>query len=406
MAGMEIDTQRMLSDLDELRGIGAVQTGVVRPAYSGMDLAARVWLVRRMEAAGLEVSVDAVGNVFGLPPGDAPCILVGSHSDTQPEGGWLDGAYGVIVGLEIARASLEQGGPRVACVSFQDEEGRFSTLTGSRVWAGLMSLTEADKCRDAAGVSLGEARLSRDGLPECRDISTERFSAFFEIHIEQGPVLDSVGEHIGVVENIVGIRTERMSFLGEQNHAGTTPMHLRRDAFQGLSKFVSTVNARLAEVATPATVWTIGRVDLHPNANSIVPGRADFTIQWRDSDEARLDQMMDVIYATARETAETLRLKWRQFGCDTIAPTRCNVTMLEALAAAAEVLAPGRWRRMPSGALHDAANVSYTMPMAMLFVPSKGGISHSFAEDTERADLALGAKVLCEAVTSLQHVNS
>lgn len=405
MTGFRIDTQRMLADLDALRSIGAVKTGVVRPAYSQADRLARIWLAERMREAGLEVYVDTVGNVFGLPPGDGKCILVGSHSDTQPEGGWLDGAYGVIAGLEIARASLERGGPRIACVSFQDEEGRFATITGSRYWAGLMSLEEVDECRDDTGLRLGQARLEREGLPEPHDVPTSRFSAFLEIHIEQGPVLDTTGERIGVVENIVGIRTEKMSFLGAQNHAGTTPMHLRRDAFQGLNRFVSTVNDRLAAVATPATVWTVGHVDLHPNANSIIPGRADFTIQWRDADDARLDRMADIIHATAREAAAALGLEWQHSGCDRIAPTRSDATLVEALAQAAEDLVPGLWRRMPSGALHDAANVSSVLPMAMLFVPSRGGISHDFAEDTDRADLALGAEVLAGAIARLAAQN-
>ena len=402
MAGFRINTQRMLADLDALRSIGAVKTGVVRPAYSNDDRLARIWLTKRIKEAGLEVSVDAIGNVFGLPPGDDKCILVGSHSDTQPEGGWLDGAYGVIVGLEIARASLEQGGPRVACVSFQDEEGRFSTLTGSRVWAGLMSLGQADECRDNTGLLLRDARSQREGLPEVREVALDRFSEFLEIHIEQGPVLDTTGEQIGVVENIVGIRTEKMSFVGEQNHAGTTPMHLRRDAFQCLSRFIAVVNERLAAVSVPSTVWTVGQVSLHPNASSIVPGRVDFTIQWRDGDDARLDRMRDVIYATAEETARTLGLEWQHFGTDRIAPTQSDAAIVEAMAVAAEKLAPGGWRRMSSGALHDAANVSTLMPMAMLFVPSKGGISHNFAEDTDRADLALGAEVLAEVVASLR----
>lgn len=401
MTGFTINTQRMLADLDTLRSIGAVKTGVVRPAYSEADRLARIWLLERMEQAGLDVSVDAIGNVFGLPPGNGKCILVGSHSDTQPEGGWLDGAYGVIVGLEIARASLEQGGPPVACVSFQDEEGRFATLPGSQVWAGLMLLAEADECCDSTGLPLGKARLERTGLPTPREVPADRFSAFLEIHIEQGPVLDTTGERIGVVENIVGIRTEKIRFVGEQNHAGTTPMHLRRDAFQALNRFVSRVNERLAEVATSATVWTVGHVELHPNANSIVPGRADFTIQWRDADDARLDRMAEIIYATACETADSLGLEWERFGCDRIAPTQSHAGLVDALAKAAEHLAPGLWRRMPSGALHDAANVSSVMPMAMLFVPSKGGISHNFSEDTDRADLALGAEVLANAITNL-----
>ena len=233
-------------------------------------------------------------------------------------------------------------------------------------------------------------------------MSIERFSAFLEIHIEQGPVLDTTGERIGVVENIVGIRTEKMSFIGEQNHAGTTPMNLRRDAFQCLNQFVAVVNERLAAVSTPSTVWTIGQVALHPNANSIVPGRVDFTIQWRDGDDERLDRMQDIIYTTAGETACARGLEWQHFGCDLIAPTQSNAAIVQTMAAAAENIAPGVWRRMSSGALHDAANVSRVLPMAMLFVPSKGGVSHNFAEDTDRADLALGAEVLTEVVACLR----
>lgn len=392
------DSKRLLRDLDALREIGRVSTGVVRPAFSEADIDARAWLVHRMEEAGLEVSVDALGNVFGLPPGNAPALLVGSHSDTQPEGGWLDGAYGVIAGLELARASLEQGGPPIACVSFQDEEGRFGNLIGSRYWTGALSLEEADLGCDDDGLSLAQARVSRDRLPAPRAVSPERFHGFLELHIEQGGLLDLAGEQIGVVGAIVGIRTERMRFTGEQNHAGTTLMHLRRDAFQGLVTLATRLNERLAKVATPATVWTIGRVDLQPNANSVVPGRADFTLQWRDGEEARLDQMRDIIYATAEEVAAEKNLTWERFGCDSLPPTLSDPGLVAALSQAAGELAPGKWRVMTSGALHDAANLSERMPMAMLFVPSIAGISHSFAEDTARADLELGLHVAAEAI--------
>ncbi|RRH70146.1 hydantoinase/carbamoylase family amidase [Falsigemmobacter faecalis] len=395
-----VDTKRMLSDLDALRGIGQVSTGVVRQAFSEADIEARSWLVRRMEEAGLEVSVDALGNVFGLPPGNAPALLVGSHSDTQPEGGWLDGAYGVIAGLELARASLEQGGPAIACVSFQDEEGRFGNLIGSRYCAGSLSLEEADKGCDDNGLSLAEARVIRARLPAPRDVSPERFHGFLELHIEQGGALDLAGEQIGVVEAIVGIRTERMRFCGQQNHAGTTLMHLRRDAFQGLVTMASRINERLAGVATPATVWTIGRVDLQPNANSVVPGRADFTIQWRDAEESRLDQMRDILYSTCEEVAGEMGLSWERFGCDSLPPTLSDPGLVGALSQAAGQLAAGKWRVMTSGALHDAANLSLRMPMAMLFVPSIAGISHSFAEDTAREDLELGLRVAAGAVCS------
>lgn len=401
MAKIEVQPERLLADLDRLRSFGACGNGVVRQAYSETDLAARRWLAERMAEAGLEVRVDPIGNLFGLPKTSEPCLLIGSHSDTQPEGGWLDGAYGVIAGLEIARASLESGGPPVACVSFQDEEGRFTPLTGSRVWARLLPLEEADALTDTEGTSLAEARRLSEGLPAPAEVSPDLFRAFLEIHIEQGPVLDSSGERIGVVENIVGIRGERMRFTGEQNHAGTTPMHLRRDAFQGLVRFTDTLNARLAEVVTPATVWTIGHVALHPNASSIVPGHVDFTMQWRDAEEDRLDRMMEIIRETAAEVAESGGLEWTRSDYAAIPPTRCDARLVDVLAEAAESIAPEVWRRMPSGALHDAANASHRLPMAMLFVPSKRGISHSFEEDTAREDLVLGVEVLAEAASKI-----
>jgi N-carbamoyl-L-amino-acid hydrolase len=401
MGTITINAERLMADLDTLRTIGQQGTGVVRPAYSQTDLAARKWLADRMAEAGLEVHVDAVGNVFGLPPGNEACLLIGSHSDTQPEGGWLDGAYGVITGLEIARASLECGGPPIACVSFQDEEGRFSTLTGSRIWAGHLPLDKADRLVDTAGVTLAEARGKRGDLPAVSEVALDRFRAFLEIHIEQGPVLHRSGERIGVVENIVGIRGQMMSFIGEQNHAGTTPMKLRRDAFQGLVQFANLLNARFEEIVTPATVWTIGHVTVHPNASSIVPGRVDFSMQWRDTDDDRLNRMRDIVNETAKKVAEGRGLQWEIAGYSAIEPTKSDPQLVEALATAAERLAPGSWRRMPSGALHDAANLSSRMPMAMLFVPSINGISHSFEEDTDRADLILGAEVLAEAASRL-----
>lgn len=393
-----IRTERMMNDLDTMRGFGACGTGVVRPAFSEIDIRSRGWLAEQMEAAGLEVHVDEIGNVFGIPSGDGPCFLIGSHSDTQPEGGWLDGVYGVVAGLEIARASREANGPRIACVSFQDEEGRFTPLTGSRVWTGRLALVAADALADSAGVTLAEARRDRGALPPASAVSPDRFSGFLEIHIEQGPVLDIAGERIGVVESIVGIRSQRMSFVGEQNHAGTTPMAMRRDAFQALVAFTAEIERRFAGMVGPATVWTIGQVALHPNATSIVPGRADFWLQWRDGDDTLLDRMRDVIDATAEEVVHRRGLSWSKSDYSQIAATRSDPALVDALARAAGQLAPGAWRRMPSGALHDAANASTRMPMAMLFVPSIGGRSHCFDEDTRREDLVLGAEVLAAAI--------
>ena len=400
MAETTINPQRLLADLHRLRGFGRCGTGVVRPAFSAADIEARLWLAERLREAGLKPHFDPVGNLFGLPPGDARCLLMGSHSDSQPEGGWLDGAYGVIAALEVSRASAEAGGPPVAVVSFQDEEGRFGIINGSAVWSGARSLAEADSLTDSAGQTLAQARASMAEHCEADFLLPDRFTGFVEAHIEQGPVLDSAGEAIGVVETIVGIRSEDFRFIGEQNHAGTTPMALRRDAFQALADFTAALNRNLAGTVTPATVWTIGHVALHPNASSIVPGQVDFTVQWRDGQTSRLDRMHEIIGETARKTAENRGLDLQRHGFLAAPPTPMDDTLTGQLRAAAETIVPGRWRSMPSGALHDATNVARLMPAAMLFVPSIGGISHAFGEDTAEEHLVLGAQVLAQAIPS------
>ncbi len=394
-----INPKRLIKDLSDLRSFGASGNGVVRPAYSDVDMASRRWLAGRIREAGLKPHYDPIGNLFGLPSGDEPAVLIGSHSDTQPEGGWLDGAFGVIVGLEIARASLECGGPPVAMVSLQDEEGRFLGLTGSQVWLGEATLEEADAACDHEGNQLGDIRAA---IPELQDgsfLNPARFQRFYEAHIEQGPVLDRSGEKIGVVEAIVGWRNLPFRFIGQQNHAGTTPMALRRDAFQGLIRFGERLNHVFADLAQPSTVWTIGRVDVHPNAPSIVPGAVQVTLQWRDGDLGRLDRMEQAALALVQEVASDCDLEVEVGEVAALTPSRMDEGLVADLEAAAEAVAPGVWRRMPSGALHDAMVFSTRMPTAMIFAPSIGGVSHSFSEDTATEDLALCAQVLARAIS-------
>ncbi|MBT53619.1 MAG: Zn-dependent hydrolase [Mameliella sp.] len=395
-----VNPDRFLKDLHDLRRFGAsgVGKGVVRPAYSEADIAARDWLAGRMEAADLSVQVDPMGSVFGLCEG--PSLLLGSHSDSQPEGGWLDGALGVIAALEVARAAREAGGPPVSCVSFQDEEGRFGVTTGSAAWSGALARDRLDSLVDPQGVTLPQARAAMgDRLGDWLDPA--RFTGFLEMHIEQGPVMDTSGEAVGVVEAIVGIRDMVITFEGQQNHAGTTPMALRKDAFQALSALNALLNDRLRNVVTPATVWTIGHVTLLPNAHSIVPGKVKFSMQWRDGDAGRLDRMEAIIRETAQEVAAARGLEMSTGPMLGIAPVAMDAGFRAALSEAAEAEVPGRWRVMPSGALHDASNMARMMPAAMVFVPSIGGISHDFAEDTDEADLVTGLKVLAGAVARI-----
>ncbi|MEM5544510.1 hydantoinase/carbamoylase family amidase [Sulfitobacter sp. AS92] len=397
---MKINAARFLKDLHDLRAIGAagVGKGVVRPAYSAADVEAREWLATRMREAGLKIEVDAMGNLFGLAEG--PSILLGSHSDSQPEGGWLDGALGVIAALEVARAAREAGRPAVSVVSFQDEEGRFGVTTGSTVWSGALDQVEADAFTDDAGVSLAEARKAVAGMVT-GPVDPAQFSGYIELHIEQGPTLDDSGEQIGVVSDIVGIRDMKVTFEGQQNHAGTTPMAVRRDAFQAVSAFNSLLNDRLRNVVTPTTVWTIGHVSLHPNASSIVPGKAVFSMQWRDGDSDRLARMEAIIRETAEEVAKTRGMDLSYGSMLGLEPVAMDARLQDALAQAAEEVAPGKWRKMPSGALHDATNVARLMPVAMLFAPSINGISHAFEEDTAEEDLVAAVEVLGRAVAAL-----
>lgn len=397
---MKINAERFLADLHALREFGAsgVGKGVVRPAYTQADVAARHWLAGRFEDAGLQVAMDGMGNLFGLAEG--PSLLMGSHSDSQPEGGWLDGALGVVAALEVARASREAGGAAISVVSFQDEEGRFGVTTGSAVWSGHLSQVDADVLTDHGGVTLANARAAMAGMVT-GPVDPARFTGFIEMHIEQGPTLDTSGERIGVVSDIVGIRDMKVTFEGQQNHAGTTPMHLRRDAFQAVTAFNALLEERFRNVVTPATVWTIGHVSLHPNASSIVPGKAVFSMQWRDGDREKLARMEAIIRDTAQEVAEARGMALSYGPLLGLEPVRMDAGLRGALEAGAEAVAPGQWRVMPSGALHDATNVSRLMPVAMLFVPSINGISHAFEEDTAEDDLVAGVAVLSRAVAEL-----
>jgi N-carbamoyl-L-amino-acid hydrolase len=300
----------------------------------------------------------------------------------------------VIAGLEVAR-----GNPGVSVVAFQDEEGRFGALTGSEIWSGALTLEAADAMADLDGLSFAEARAAlpaTGGFPD-----PTRFRAYLEAHIEQGPVLDAAGEAVGVVTAIVGLRQVVVTLTGAQNHAGTTPMHMRRDALRGLSDAEQAIRAALAPIVTEASVWTIGHVTLHPNAASAVPGQARFTVQWRDAEAGRLDAMEAAIREALTRTAASAGLRVEISDTAALPPTAMDAELRAALRDAAEATAPGAWREMPSGALHDATNVARLMPAGMIFAPSIGGISHDFAEDTDRRDLATCLAVLEAAAARL-----
>jgi N-carbamoyl-L-amino-acid hydrolase len=401
-----IDPQRLLADLRTLRGIGAQGRGVVRPAFSASDMEARRWLKRRCEEAGLLATIDGVGNVLGRSPRPGKALLLGSHSDTQPTGGWLDGALGVIYGLEVVRAlaaDKETSALPVDAVSFQDEESRFVGCLGSRSLIGDLSPEAERAAVDSQGVTLADALRSADlgDAPRLR-LSRERYAGFVEAHIEQGPHLEETARRIGVVTGIVGVRSIRLVFRGQQNHAGTTMMASRRDASAALYEFAHRINEEFPKAAAERSVWTMGRLRVEPNATSIVPGYADLDLQFRDLSEAPLDAFEKIVARLVGEINARggVRIEATP-GRAPIPPTRMDAGLQAHLETAAERHAPGSWQRMPSGAFHDAGIVSACLPSAMLFIPSIGGISHDFAEDSRDEDIVLGCQVLADAAASI-----
>jgi N-carbamoyl-L-amino-acid hydrolase len=402
----KVNAERLLKDLRHLRSIGAVGKGVVRPAFSDMDMAARRWLRSQYEAAGLTATIDGVGNVLGRSPNPGQALLIGSHSDTQPTGGWLDGALGVIYGLEVVRALSEDPETRhlaVDAVSLQDEESRFYGCLGSRSLCGFFTDGMEQGITDKDGILLTDA-LKEAGLhdvPRLR-LNREQYLGFLEAHIEQGPQLEEAGLGIGVVTSIVGLGGIRFTFEGQQNHAGTTMMATRRDASAALYALASALNEAFPKVAGERSVWTMGRAVIEPGAASIIPGYAELELQYRDRSTAVLDafeatahRLVDEINARGGATVTSHPARVR------VAPAHMDEGFREHLARSAEKHAPGKWTQMPSGAFHDAGIIADFMPCAMLFIPSIGGISHDFAEDSHDDDILLGCQVLADSAAGI-----
>src|SRR5258707_509613 len=283
-----IDGERVVADLKRLAEFGRYQTGVHRPTYSPEDLASRQWLAGKIVEAGLDPVIDGIGNVIGRNPSAQRRLLVGSHSETQPHGGWLDGALGVVYGLELARAVAADpalAGLGIEAVAWADEEGHYGNMLGSRSFTGGLSESEIEAAQSRDGKPLREALVEAGYAGQPRElVDPSRYIGYLEAHIEQGNTLDSAGSRIGVVEGIVGIWNYWVTLTGEQNHAGTTQMIRRKDAGSAMVRLATRIHDRFGEIAGPRTVWTIGGMLLDPNPPSIVPGRAEMQVQFRDTD--------------------------------------------------------------------------------------------------------------------------
>ena len=400
----EIDPARLLADLRHLATFGRHGTGVTRLAFSEPDIEARRWLRGRMEEAGLAAGIDDVGNVIGEAPAEGSAILIGSHSDSVPGGGWLDGAMGVIYGLEIARAVVEAGlADRcpVDAVAFQDEESTYLPTLGSRTLFGAVSENEISVARNIDGHRLADAIASSgfaDNPP--RRLDPGRYRAFLEAHIEQGPRLEAEEIRIGIVTAIVGIRRFRLHIDGQAGHAGTVPMAMRKDAGAVAIGLVNAVLEAFPALGGPDTVWNVGSLTLSPGAANVIPDAAEIVIEIRDTDPSILDTLEARLRSLAREYASGSGQEIAALRTLDIPPAAMDTGLGDEIEAAARALGAPHMR-MPSGAGHDAMVLCRYMPSAMLFVPSIGGHSHTTIEDTSEEDIVLGCRVLADAVARI-----
>ncbi|NOX30564.1 MAG: hydantoinase/carbamoylase family amidase [Actinobacteria bacterium] len=401
-----IDGDRLLASLEKLRTFGGQGKGVVRPTFSDQDMAARRWLKAEMADASLDATIDGVGNVFGRSKNPGPTLLIGSHSDTQPEGGWLDGAMGVMYAIEIARSiGADQATEHlpIDVVAWADEEGTYCSFLGSRSYVGeLPESYLADTSSN--GESVGDA-VERVGLSQVpgQRFRTGEHIGYLEAHIEQGPHLEDAKLLIGVVTSIVGIHGFDVSFTGEQNHAGTTPMSKRKDAAVAMFGFGVEVQDRLTRASSAASVWTIGDARIEPGAESIVPGYAELVLQMRDGSDDTLAEMDRAVLGLVDELnlAKPDGVKTEATSRRSIVATEMDTGLQDHIRVAAEANVPGLWQEMPSAAGHDPMVLSRHMPCAMLFIPSIGGISHDFAEDSAPEDIVMGCQVLADAAVSI-----
>ncbi|MCE2563305.1 Zn-dependent hydrolase [Komagataeibacter sp. FNDCF1] len=410
MTSLSVNSGRLLADIHELGAIGRETDGrLTRLALSDADRLGRDHLVARIRAAGLEVAIDQIGNIFGIwtqdRHADQKPVLLGSHIDTVINAGIYDGCYGVIAGLEVIRTLREAGftPPRpIAVAAFTNEEGvRFSPdMMGSLVYAGGLDIKKALATRGTDGTVLAD-ELVRIGYAGPYAPGFLAPHAYVELHIEQGPVLEHIGSSIGAVADLQGISWQRITIEGQANHAGTTPMALRRDAGHAAARIMTFIHDRASRPDTSG-VATVGTIAFEPNAINVIPARATLTIDLRNPDENRLVEEEDALSRFLSHLQATGDVKIHVEKLARSAPVRFDpriVALIEDVASRRGLAS----RRMTSGAGHDAQMIAGMAPAAMIFVPSRLGISHNPEEFTSDEALVAGANVLLDVVRHLAH---
>jgi N-carbamoyl-L-amino-acid hydrolase len=401
---IRIDGDRLWQSQMTLAEIGPTEKGgVCRLALTDLDRQARDLFVRWCKDAGCSVTIDKMGNIFARRPGrddSLPPIMTGSHIDTQPTGGKFDGAYGVLAGLEVIRTLNDHGTETqapVEVVVWTNEEGsRFApAMVASGVFGGAFDLDYALSRADTDGKTMGE-ELKRIGYDGDQEVGGRKIGAFFEAHIEQGPILEAEKKPIGVVQGVQGIRWYEATVTGQEAHAGPTPMKRRKDALVGAARMVGHVN-RIGLENQPYACATVGMMQVSPNSRNTIPGRVFFTVDFRHPDEAVLNKMDTALRKACEEEAKAIGLDLELKEIWYSPPVKFARECVGAVAQAAKELGYGN---MPiiSGAGHDAVYMSRVAPTAMVFVPCEDGISHNEVENAAKDDVAAGCDVLLRAM--------
>lgn len=398
---ININRERLQADIDALAKIGRNDDyGIYRMAFSDADMLARQWFKDKVSEAGLDFYQDGAANLHARYGWDneTPSVMMGSHLDSVPAAGHLDGALGVLVALECLRCIKEQDLPLkypLEAVAFSDEEGRFGGMFGSQAIAGMLSPEKIVNAIDLNGVTLIDAMKSV-GLNAMDALHAQRnpdsLHAFIELHIEQGPVLDKKGISIGNVDAITGLFKWDVSLIGTPNHAGTTPMDMRKDAFMGLSEFASQIKRILDENGSPRSVATIGRVEITPGAANVIPGTVEFSLEARDTSDETLTDLACAFRKSLSAIARKHDLMFEFKVLSEIKPVKSDLGVVETIENVCKSLKLP-FLQMASGAAHDTQIISNITRAGMIFVPSKDGRSHSIAEWTDMDDIEKGANV-------------
>ena len=404
MRNLILDAEQLWDALMETAAIGGTaKGGICRLTLTDLDRQVRDWFAAATTALGCTVTIDDMGNMFARREGqrrDVPPIAMGSHLDTQPTGGKFDGVLGVLAALQVLR-TLEQAGYEtfapIEVVNWTNEEGsRFTPpMLASGVFAGVFTRDWACGRTDPEGVAFGSA-LERIGQRGDQRSGDHPLSAFFELHIEQGPILEAEGVDIGAVSRVQGIRWFELTVTGQDAHTGATPMHLRKNALLGAARIVEIVE-QVARAHAPAAVATVGSMQIKPNSPNVVPGEVFLTIDMRHPEAAVLEAMETELNAALETIGEPFGLSVATTKIWDQPPVIFDAQCVASVRKAAEVSGYSV-RDMVSGAGHDAAYIARVAPTAMIFVPCRGGISHNEAEFTSKAQCAAGAQVLLQAV--------